>query len=226
VTGDLRAVPWTVTGSCLAYAAPGLNLVAEQVIHHADGRPGVHHRLLEPDTVRVVAIDTDGDLALVWRWHPAIGTPSLELPSGTINPAEDDPAGDRPAQAARRALRTDCGLAADTWTSLGVITARTGAAAQTVHLYQAHDPRRVPRPPTDGHAHPLALPYTIITAGAADGPVTDAASLTALLTAEHHRHRGTWQLPTTCPPTLATARLRPNRRSRRRRLPTSDSDVS
>jgi hypothetical protein len=107
-----------------------------------------------------------------------------------------------------------------------VITARTGAAAQTVHLYQAHDPRRVPRPPTDGHAHPLALPYTIITAGAADGPVTDAASLTALLTAEHHRHRGTWQLPTTCPPTLATARLRPNRRSRRRRLPTSDSDVS
>jgi hypothetical protein len=123
VTGDLRAVPWTVTGSRLAYTAPGLNLVADQVIHHADGRPGIHHRLLEPDTVRVVAVDTDtdGDLALVWRWHPAIGAPSLELPSATISPAEGDPAtidpaedgpaGDRPAHAARRALRTDCGLA-------------------------------------------------------------------------------------------------------------------
>jgi hypothetical protein len=128
MTGDLQRAPWQVTGSRLVYTAPGLDLYADQTLHRADGRLAVRHRLVEPATVRVVAVDTDGDLALVWRWRA--GLPGMELPSADLHPDSADP-----FEAARRALRHDAGLAAAGWDELGQITVTTGAAAQTVHLF-------------------------------------------------------------------------------------------
>jgi hypothetical protein len=210
MTGDLRQPPWQVTGSRLIYTAPGLDLYADQTLHRTDGRLAVRHRLVEPATVRVVAVDTDGDLALVWRWRA--GLPGLELPSADLHPDSADP-----FAAARRALRREAGLAAAGWTELGQITVTTGAAAQTVHLFQAHHPYHTPQPAGTEHTITLRLPYRIVVAGGADGPITDAASLTALLVAEQHRRRGDWHLPAPDSPAPQTATPRPTALYRPRR---------
>jgi hypothetical protein len=216
MTGDLRQAPWQITSTRLVYTAPGLDLYADQTVRRADGQPAVQHRLVEPASVRVVAVDAEGNLALVWRWRA--GVPGMELPSADLHPDAHAPYG-----AARRALRQDAGLAAAGWTDLGEITVATATAAQTVHLFLAHQPYRAPLPTDDDAAVALRLPYTIIVAGGAAGPVTDAASLTALLTAEQHRRRGDWHLPGADPPpapptvTLRRAALHPARRSARRR---------
>jgi hypothetical protein len=216
MSSDLRQAPWQITRTQLVYTAPGLDLYADQAVRRADGQPAVQHRLVEPASVRVVAVDTEGNLALVWRWRA--GLPGMELPAADLHPDTHTP-----YDAARRALRQDAGLAAAGWTELGEITVATATAAQTVHLFLAHQPYRAPRPTENGAAVALRLPYTIIVAGGAAGPVTDAASLTALLTAEQHRRRGDWHLPGTDPPpapqtvTLRPAAPHPARRPARRR---------
>lgn len=216
MSGDLRQAPWQITGTRLVYTAPGLDLYADQAVRLTDGRLAVQHRLVEPASVRVVAVDGEGNLALVWRWRA--GVPGMELPAADLHPHAH-----APFDAARRALRQDAELAAAGWTALGEITVATATATQTVHLFQAHQPYRAPRPVSDRTAVELRLPYTVIVAGGAAGPVTDAASLTALLTAEQHRLRRDWHLPGDDPPpapptaTLQPVVPHPARRPARRR---------
>jgi hypothetical protein len=214
---DLRCPAWIVTSSRLAYVAPDMAVFADQVIRRHDGHLTVNHRLVEPESVRVVAIDTAGELALVWRWRAATGAVTLELPSAAVRPEEDGP-----LETAQRALRADSGLVAGTWTALGNAVIATGAAAQTVHLLQAHDLHRAARPPGDGSSHPTSLPYPVVVSGGSDGPVVDAASLAALFGAERHRTAGDWQLPAPTVPPPTGSRLwppdrEPSRSGRRHR---------
>jgi 8-oxo-dGDP phosphatase len=183
--------PWMVTASDIDVDLPEVQVFLDQVIGRADGRPGVHCRLVEPEAVRVVAVHGDGELAVVWRWRPALSTAAIELPGASIC---GDDAG--PLDAARRALRTEAGLAAEHWTGLGEIVTATGVAAQTVHLYQARHPHRTLRPPrhSPNSVEAFTLPYDIVLAGAIAGPVHDAASLLALWAAEKRRLHGDWTL--------------------------------
>src|SRR5262249_19068933 len=159
-----------------------------------DGRPTLRHRLAEPASVRVVAVGSDGLLALVWRWRYALGYPGIELPSAPVLAGED------PVVAAQRALRHDCSLAAQQWIKTGQLTAATDTAAQTVHLHRADDLHRVPPPPTHRERLPFTMPYPVAVGCAANGAIDDALSAAALLRAEQDRQQGRWQLPDATPP--------------------------
>jgi len=193
VRDDLTVPPWQTTDSRLAYAHPQFCLFEYQVIRK-DGALDVRHKLVEPAAVRVVAVDQDGLLALIWRWRYALGYPAIELPSAQVEPGEE------PLLAAQRALREGCGLAAHRWTSIRKITAATDLAAQTVHLYRGERLYRVPRPAGDGERLAFALPYDVAVASALSGAIDDAVSVAALLHAEQDRLRGAWELPKIEPP--------------------------
>lgn len=182
---DLTQPPWQTTGSRLIYAHPRLCLTEDRIVRPT-GAIDVRHRLTEPDSVRVIAVNTDGELSLVWRWRYAIGYPVMELPSALLT------SGEQPVTAARRALRDGCGLTADEWTPLGKITVATETAAQTVHLYRADRTRRTLRFADDGEQTPFSLPYDIAVGIATIGALDDAAAAAALLHTEHARLNGEW----------------------------------
>jgi ADP-ribose pyrophosphatase len=185
---DLTVAPWTTTDSRLAYAHRTLVLFVDQTLDPA-GAPRIRHRLIEADSTRVVAVDADGQLALVWHWRYTLGYPAIELPSAPVQPDED------PRAAAGRALRDGCGLAARTWTRIGTTTLATEVAAQTVHLYRAAGLHRATRPAGEGQLLAFAMPYPVAVASAVAGAIQDAARVTDLLHAEQQRLAGDWQPP-------------------------------
>jgi ADP-ribose pyrophosphatase len=189
---DLTVPPWQTTNSRLVYAHPRLCLFEYQVIP-TSGTLDVRHRLTESASTRVVAVDPQGQLALIWRWRYALGHPVMELPSARVVADEE------PLHAARRALR-DCGLAAQLWVRLGQVTAATDIAAQTIHLYRAERLHRAPQPAQDGEQVAFAMPYGVAVGSAVSGAIDDAVSAAALLHAERDRLRGVWELPTAKPP--------------------------
>jgi len=188
VKDDLTVPPWQTTDSRLVYTHPRLRLFEDQVIRR-DGRRAERHRLTESDSTRVVAVDVDGSLALIWRWRYALGYPVMELPSAQVEAEEE------PLRAAQRALRDDCGLAAQLWVKIGQVTGTTDVAAQTTHLYRAKGLHRVPQPAGDGERLAFSMPYGIAVASAVAGAIDDAVSAAALLRAEQHRLSGAWALP-------------------------------
>lgn len=183
---DLTERPWQTTGSRLIYAHHGLCLTEDRILRPT-GAVDVRHRLTEPASVRVVAVNRDGELALVWRWRHALGYPVMELPSALLGPA------DHPLTAARRALRDGCGLTGDEWTPLGTVTVATEVAAQTVYLYRADRTCRTLRFVDDGEQSPFTLPYDIAVGIATSGALDDAAAAAALLHTEQARVNGEWQ---------------------------------
>jgi len=185
---DLTIAPWRTTDSRLIPTHRPVSMFEDQILD-ASGAPRTRHRLVEPDSTRVVAVDGDGLLALVWHWRYPIGYPAIELPSAVVLPGEE------PLTAARRALRDGCGLTAREWTGIGKTTVVTEVAAQMVHLYRAAGVHRTLQPLGDGQRLPFALPYRVAVAGVAAGAVQEAASVAGLAQAEQRRLDGSWDPP-------------------------------
>jgi ADP-ribose pyrophosphatase len=73
----------------------------------------VEHR----GAVVIVAVDGEGQVALVRQLREAVRRPLLELPAGTLEPGEE------PFQTAKRELQEETGLAGGEWTEvLGFFT--------------------------------------------------------------------------------------------------------
>jgi 8-oxo-dGTP pyrophosphatase MutT (NUDIX family) len=83
-----------------------------------------------PDSAAIVAVD--GDLLVcVRQTRPGSRGPTLELPSGKLEP------GEAAADAAMRELAEECGLGADEWHELGSFWAVPAYSTELVHAYAA-----------------------------------------------------------------------------------------
>jgi ADP-ribose pyrophosphatase len=83
-----------------------------------------------PDSVVIVAVE--GDLLLCVRQErPGSRGPTLELPSGKLEPGES------PAAAAARELAEECALGAERWRELGRFWAAPAYSTELVHVFEA-----------------------------------------------------------------------------------------
>jgi ADP-ribose pyrophosphatase len=83
-----------------------------------------------PDSVVIVPLD-GAELVVVRQPRPGATEPTLELPSGKIEP------GETPAEAAARELAEECGLAAREWRELGRFWAAPAYSTEYVHVWLA-----------------------------------------------------------------------------------------
>jgi ADP-ribose pyrophosphatase len=128
--------------------------------------PLVHH----PESVTIVPVDGE-EIVLVSQTRRGAGKRILELPAGTMEPGES------PAEAARRELAEECGLAAAAWRELGSFWAAPAYSTEFVHVFEAAELSVVPSLHLDEDED---IEVERAAAGEAEALVADAGSLAAL----------------------------------------------
>jgi ADP-ribose diphosphatase len=96
-------------------------------------RWGEHEREIveHPGAVAIVAVDTDGKLALVRQRREAVREYLLELPAGTLEEGES------PLESARRELEEETGLTGGSWRELGGFYTTPGFCRERMHVFAA-----------------------------------------------------------------------------------------
>ncbi|RDH76568.1 NUDIX hydrolase [Mycolicibacterium moriokaense] len=110
---------------------PGGNTARREVVEHFGA-------------VAVLAIDDDGNIAMVYQYRHPIGRRLWELPAGLL-----DMGGEPPQTTAARELTEEAGLAARGWRVLVDLVSAPGFSDESVRVYLATDLSEVGRP--DAH---------------------------------------------------------------------------
>jgi ADP-ribose pyrophosphatase len=99
---------------------------------------GEHEREIveHPGAVAIVAVDTEGYVALVRQLREATRRHLLELPAGTAEPGEE------PLETAQRELREECGLSGGEWRKLAAFWTTPGFCRERMHVFTAEGVER------------------------------------------------------------------------------------
>lgn len=122
--------PWKILETREVYADRYVQVELDKVIR-PDEQPGQHVVVQMKAGVCVVPLDDRGWVQLTSEFHYAIGRISLEGVSGGIEPGED------PLETAKRELREELGLVAQTWQPLVKLDPYTTIIRSPVQLYLA-----------------------------------------------------------------------------------------
>lgn len=140
------------------------------------GREWIHH----PGASAVVPVDTEGQVVLIRQFRFGPGRVFWEVPAGKFD------AGDTDALAvAQRELAEEVGLAATTWTRLGVTFPAIGYSNEQIVLFLAEGLTTVEEGTDDDEfVEPFRMPLADAADLARRGEIEDSKSCVAILLAE------------------------------------------
>jgi ADP-ribose pyrophosphatase len=110
--------------------------VVDLGVEHASLPNGVEIDLAvirHPGAAAIVALDDDGNIAMLHQYRHAIGGYMWEIPAGCRN------AGESPLQCAHRELAEEAALSARRWDHLGTIVTIPSFCDERIDLYLARD---------------------------------------------------------------------------------------
>lgn len=130
--------PWKVRGSKTVYER-GIVRLREDDCAHVE-RPIAHRFFVMEflDWVNVVPVTPEGQVILVRQYRHGIQAPTLEIPGGTLDKGENDPAG-----AAARELEEETGYRAERLELLGSVATNPAVQNNYCHFYLARDAVKV-----------------------------------------------------------------------------------
>jgi len=139
-------------------------------------RWGDHEREIveHPGAVAIVAVDTDGMVALVRQRREAARKELLELPAGTLEE------GEQPLDSARRELEEETGLTGGAWRELAAFYTTPGFCRERMHLFAAEGVESGPASPEADEQLEL-IRWRVQDVTARLGEIEDAKTLAGLL---------------------------------------------
>jgi len=139
-------------------------------------RWGDHEREIveHPGAVAIVAVDTDGMVALVRQRREAARKELLELPAGTLEE------GEQPLDSARRELEEETGLTGGTWRELAAFYTTPGFCRERMHLFAAEGVQSGPASPEEDEQLEL-IRWRVRDVAPRLGEIEDAKTLAGLL---------------------------------------------
>lgn len=171
---------WSTVSSSLEYTGVRV-VVRRDRVQRADQSEGTYEYIESGDGVRVLALDDRGRIALVEESVYVCGQRLLMCPGGGAEP------GEAPAAAARRELAEEAGVRAETVELLTVMWRMPAGARTREHLYLARGLTIGAHHRDAGEAdmdlHWVPLDQTV--AMCADGRITEAGTLAAILLTAH-----------------------------------------
>ena len=99
-----------------------------------DGREASREAIMHVGAVAIVAVDEEGNIAMVKQHRVVAGRVMMELPAGKL-----DQKGEDHLEAAKRELREETGLTAKTWMHMTDIITTPGFCDEQIALYLATD---------------------------------------------------------------------------------------
>lgn len=164
-----------------------LDVRCDQVVL-ADGTPASREYVVHPGAAVVVPILDDGRLVMERQFRYPVGRVMLEFPAGKLD------AGEPPLQCARRELAEETGYRAREWAVAGRMHNAMAYSTEVIHVLFARGLSAGERALDAGELIDLALLHEHeLDAAAADGTLTDAKTLVALLWLQRWR-AGAWKL--------------------------------
>lgn len=143
-----------------------------------NGRTSVREVVEHPGGVGILAVDGDGMVLLVRQYRYAFGRTLLEIPAGKREPGEE------PLVTARRELREETGVTADSWTPLGQLIASPGCYDETLYLYLAQVLHSGDTDPDEDEFLSVErMPMAELTCRCLADEITDAKTVCAVLKA-------------------------------------------
>lgn len=134
-----------------------------------------------PGGAVIAPLNEDNEICLLKQFRHAAGGVIWEMPAGCIDP------GEMPLQTAKRELREETGLIANSWTALGHILSTPGFCDEVLHLYLARD--LVADNTSHGRDEIIEvhwLPVDMAMAMAHKGEISDAKTLALLFRLQPH----------------------------------------
>lgn len=131
--------------------------------------------------VAVVAMDDDGNIAMVYQYRHAFGRRLWELPAGLL-----DVGGEEPQLTAARELHEEAGLRADTWRVLVDLDSTPGFSDESVRVYLATGLTELDRPEAHDEEADLTLrwyPLADATEMVLRGDIVNAIAVAGILAA-------------------------------------------
>lgn len=131
-----------------------------------------------PVAVVLVPVDAQGNIWLIRQYRHSAGEEILELPAGVTEPNEPV------EESARRELREEIGMQANTIRQIGEFFIAPGYTTEYLYIYLATDLTPAPLPPDeDEFIEVVPRPISEVFAMAKSGQIRDAKTLAALLLA-------------------------------------------
>jgi ADP-ribose diphosphatase len=127
-----------------------------------------------PGAVAIVAVDSEGYVALVRQFREPARKRLLELPAGTAEP------GEAPLETARRELQEECGLTGGEWRELAAFWTTPGFCRERMHVFAAEGVERGEASPADDEELELVR-WPLGEVGERLHEIEDAKSLAGLL---------------------------------------------
>jgi 8-oxo-dGTP pyrophosphatase MutT (NUDIX family) len=178
---------WRTLSSRSIYRNPWFSVREDEVLR-PDGTPGIYGVVEMPSYAGVVAIRSDGKIAMIRQWRYLTGRSSLEVPAGSTSSRDADI-----LSTARRELLEEAGVEAQSWTPLGRVD--YSAVSNPGFLFLATGLTEAARPDNlDDWTAPIWLPYVDVLGLVMDGKITESTSVAAVLMAEAQRSASRWSL--------------------------------
>jgi ADP-ribose pyrophosphatase len=146
-----------------------------------DGEEFSRDIVRSPGAVAIVAIDDSDRVVLLRHYRPSVDRVVIEIPAGMR-----DVPGEEPLTTAKRELREEAGLEANSWDLLHVFLPAPGMTDSTVHVFSARGLQAVPREahgPEEEHMEVLRIHSDDVLAMVDDGRIEDAKTVIGILLA-------------------------------------------
>ena len=145
-----------------------------------DGNAAKREAVRHPGAAAVVAVDGENNVLMVRQYRAAIAKPLLEIPAGKL----DFPGEDR-LDAAKRELKEETGMTANSWVHLVDIVTSPGFCDEVIGIYLATGLSAGDvSPDEDEFLNVIKVPFDMLMAMAKRGGIADAKTLTGLLLAD------------------------------------------
>jgi 8-oxo-dGTP pyrophosphatase MutT (NUDIX family) len=173
------SIPWRVRSSKTLLKDRWIDVRADDCETASGHRLNPYYVLGYPDWVHVVAVTPDRQLVLVRQYRHAAGSDFLEIPGGTMDPQDLDP-----ATTASRELEEETGYVGSRVRLISSLFANPALQTNRVHVCLVDDSRPLGRPNRDAGEDGMTIhlmPIPQVVAGLHEGLIGQSLHVASLL---------------------------------------------